>query len=399
MNAKSNLDNFVISKELADLEDLLAEFNIFEAVGAVRSELRHSDFLAFMLSPNERHGVGENFLKFLLKEALLTSGSTTSTAEIDVEDMHNTDVQREWTGEWDNKVRKIDILLLNPHFAIAIENKINISESEDQLSSYSQILRREYGHNGRKIIMIYLTPEGEEPSQNEWISLSYKQVVKVMRLVAERLRSKISLEIITLIKHYATMLERHIVEDSKVKKLCQDIYKTHRHALELIFEHKPDRQMEIKEQLEQLIKNTNHVDRAVSEKRRIRFKAIKWGNYSIQKTGNAWNNSNDLCLFEFENERDRLDLRLTLGSSVDDEARENLYNAIPQWPGKRPLTPVWTQIYKKKLFKSEDLDNLERDELQRKIEEKCSKALNKDIPEIIDKLEEAMKQIDTERRN
>ncbi len=53
------LESFVFENpELQRLEFLLDEFNIFEAIGAVRMELRHSDFLAFLLDPNQSHGLG-----------------------------------------------------------------------------------------------------------------------------------------------------------------------------------------------------------------------------------------------------------------------------------------------------------------------------------------------------
>ena len=56
------LEAFLLDNpELAQLEVLLDEFNIFEAVGAVRQEVRHSDFLAFLLHPRERHGLGATF--------------------------------------------------------------------------------------------------------------------------------------------------------------------------------------------------------------------------------------------------------------------------------------------------------------------------------------------------
>jgi len=35
------------------LKALLGQFNIFEAIGVVRRELRHSDFLAFLLNPQQ----------------------------------------------------------------------------------------------------------------------------------------------------------------------------------------------------------------------------------------------------------------------------------------------------------------------------------------------------------
>ncbi len=47
---QKSLEAFLLDNpELGQLEALLDEFNIFEAIGAVRQEVRHSDFLAFLL--------------------------------------------------------------------------------------------------------------------------------------------------------------------------------------------------------------------------------------------------------------------------------------------------------------------------------------------------------------
>jgi hypothetical protein len=44
--------------------------NIFEAAGLHRQEIRHSHFLAFLLRPQEAHGLGDAFLKRLIQKAL-----------------------------------------------------------------------------------------------------------------------------------------------------------------------------------------------------------------------------------------------------------------------------------------------------------------------------------------
>jgi PD-(D/E)XK nuclease superfamily len=75
-----------IGSFLADIEDRLAElvddrdfhridqhlrrFNLFEAMGAVRGELRHSNFLSFILSPTRSHGIGSNFLLQFIRAAV-----------------------------------------------------------------------------------------------------------------------------------------------------------------------------------------------------------------------------------------------------------------------------------------------------------------------------------------
>ena len=49
-NPQKLLEQFVVNNaDLERLESLLNQFNIFEAVGMARQEIRHSYFLAFLL--------------------------------------------------------------------------------------------------------------------------------------------------------------------------------------------------------------------------------------------------------------------------------------------------------------------------------------------------------------
>jgi hypothetical protein len=58
------LEKFVANNaDLERLESLLNQFNIFEAVGMVRQEIRHSHFLAFLLNPSASHRLRDIFLK------------------------------------------------------------------------------------------------------------------------------------------------------------------------------------------------------------------------------------------------------------------------------------------------------------------------------------------------
>ena len=55
----------VDNPDLERLEALLDQFNIFEVIGATWQELRHSDFLTFLLDPQQNRGLGDAFLKRL----------------------------------------------------------------------------------------------------------------------------------------------------------------------------------------------------------------------------------------------------------------------------------------------------------------------------------------------
>jgi hypothetical protein len=74
------LEDFLIAnRDLERLEAMLDRFNILEALGVVRQELRHSDFLAFLMDPEGNHGLGDAFLKRLLQRALIAALRTSCT--------------------------------------------------------------------------------------------------------------------------------------------------------------------------------------------------------------------------------------------------------------------------------------------------------------------------------
>jgi hypothetical protein len=70
-NSKSltALEGFVVENDdLLELEALIGRFNIFDALGIKDAEIRHSNFLAFILDPAESHGHGQLFLNAVLMD-------------------------------------------------------------------------------------------------------------------------------------------------------------------------------------------------------------------------------------------------------------------------------------------------------------------------------------------
>jgi len=63
------LEHLVVDNDdLLELEELIGRFNIFDALGIARVEIRHSNFLAWLLDPAESHGQGSIFLKAVLMD-------------------------------------------------------------------------------------------------------------------------------------------------------------------------------------------------------------------------------------------------------------------------------------------------------------------------------------------
>lgn len=55
--------NFISDNDVSKLELILDKPNIFHALKIIQQEIRHSNFLAWLLNPKENHGLGNSFLK------------------------------------------------------------------------------------------------------------------------------------------------------------------------------------------------------------------------------------------------------------------------------------------------------------------------------------------------
>lgn len=62
------LQNFLL--DIDCLDELLPwtkRFNLFDVLKISRMEIRHSNMLAWLLNPNENHGMGDAFLKAIVQ--------------------------------------------------------------------------------------------------------------------------------------------------------------------------------------------------------------------------------------------------------------------------------------------------------------------------------------------
>ncbi len=376
------LEAFVVeNRDLERLEALLAEFNIFEAIGAVRQELRHSDFLSFLLNPSQNHGLGDAFLKRFLKHVVIRSAdSSVSAVEIDVAEMQDAVVLREW--------RNIDILVHDApnHLVCVIENKIGSRERPGQLSRYRDIVTREFLDH--RALFVYLTPEGEEPSDGAYIPFSYGDIANLVDTVREMHESTLGADVSTLMRHYTAMLRRHIVSDSEIAELCRRIYRRHKQALDLIFEYRPDLQWDIAEFLKGLVEEHGDAGFVLDHttKRYVRFALTEWDDVPALRSGQGWTPSGRLLLFEFENKSERLTLYLLIGPGPG-AVREKLHVTALQHPkifrgALKRLYSKWTMIYKRPFLRRTDYEDLDFDALAKKIRKEWAKFLAHDLPAI-----------------
>jgi hypothetical protein len=320
------LEQLVMDQDLEELENLLDEFNIFEVLGAVRVELRHSEFLAYLMNPQQNHGLGDDFVKKFLQKALVNidqSSLAVSAIDVDVWGFDEIEIKREWNN--------IDILLLSDDhkFAVVIENKIYSNEHSNQLQRYRNIMEQNYPN--WKTIYIFLTPEGDIPSDKNYIPVSYELVCSIIENIIETRKNSLGNDVRTIMQHYSTMLRRHILSNSKIQDLSRKIYKKHKVALDLIYENKPDTQLEMFDYLSEMIKETPNVILEYSTKSYIRFMPKEW-DIPFLKEGGSWVESGMILLFEFINQPNRLRMKLGIGPGPK-ETREVIFDMTEQENG------------------------------------------------------------------
>ncbi|MBZ0303513.1 MAG: PD-(D/E)XK nuclease family protein, partial [Anaerolineae bacterium] len=376
--------NFILDNtDLQWLETELGKFNLFEAIGMVHQEIRHSHFLAFLLSPSENHGLNDLFLRRLMIQAVSdTETPPVSPIELDVADFQSALVQTEW--------RSIDILIVNEssRLVIALENKIHSSEHSNQLARYRDIVLRNYPKYQH--LFMFLSPEELPPTDVNYIPLSYSTIAEVLDEVLAIQESLIGEDVASLIRHYTMMLRRHIVSDSEIAELCRKIYQRHRKALDLIFEHRPDLKGEIKEYLIGLVEQDEHLTLDQCSKSAIRFLPSIWDKYEVLQMGEGWTQSGRLLLFQFSNLPDRLDLNLWIGPGPE-TLRETLFKVATIESSfnvsSKKLKAKWNSIYSKRVLTTNQLDNANFEDVKAQIDSFWGHFIEHDLVKITTSLE------------
>jgi hypothetical protein len=225
------LERFVVENDdLLELESEIGKFNIFDALRIARVEIRHSNFLAFILDPAESHGQGQLFLKAVLMDLLKVAAPKLrplSPIDLDGTDLRGVEVRREW--------EHIDLLIAcqQPPFVVAIENKVGSKERPNQLSQYEKVVKLHYPN--AQPLFVYQTPDGDEPSKDNWVPYSYGELHRVLTRVRKAYGNAIGEDILVFLNHYLSLIGTQFMYDPRLDELCKRIYKNHRRALDLIF--------------------------------------------------------------------------------------------------------------------------------------------------------------------
>lgn len=378
----------------------LGGFNVFEAMGHPRSEERHSDFLAFLLDPNEAHGLGAEVLRRLvvtILKSMRPEDRPISPSEVMLTDFESCQVLREH--------RRIDVLCVDEshRFLLAIENKIGSGEHSGQLPRYRSFLKAQYGDFRR--ILAYLTPDKREPLEDKnWTPVSYTDVLSIVELLAKTQKDEISNAVALALDHYAVMLRRNIVIDDDLVSVARTVYRKHRAALDFIFEQKPDDQLEMSDFAQQIASEYSQITVVKPTKSYIRFFPTDWeGIPAFNATHmSEWTRTGHSLLFEIENKADSIRMTLTIGPIKEGRwrsrifefarSRRQLFRGIGN---RRSPGPNFARIYSTLMVNRRTLNTQPIEEVKLRFESTFKRFMDNEFGRIVSVLAEEFAQAGT----
>jgi hypothetical protein len=206
--------------------------NIFRALGVSDYEIRHSNFLAWLLDPHENHGLGDIVLKKFFHDVLIDDkAKNISIITVANLDISKVEIRREW--------KNIDILIITESFIICVENKMWATESKLQLAKYEKLVKEEFPHHD--YCFVFLTPNGQNSSKPDlYIDYSYREVAEILTGVLKIREYTINPSIRVYLNDYITLIKQNIMSDDTTNYLAKQLYLNHKDLFDFVLDNRPD---------------------------------------------------------------------------------------------------------------------------------------------------------------
>lgn len=190
--------------------------NFFRVLAVDGYEIRHSNFLAWLLDPKESHSLGAAFLSDVL-------------ARIGVPRKHYSSQFLNETIVWREKDH-LDILLLNERLSllICIENKVGSPEGYKQLQQYRQYIEKRYaGYMTKHFIYLTLPNSTRSSDGTNWHHMSYTDIALALKRLKRASSHKLVLIIIDMyLETLDELLANSLGGGSLAYELYSDYHKT-----------------------------------------------------------------------------------------------------------------------------------------------------------------------------
>lgn len=377
MSGKLELESFLDEgiKSLKKIDAIINKFNGFEVIKKVHSELIHSNILAWLLDPFGNHGLNKIFLSKFLNSIIPDSQYLDSIKYNDFKIFSEKSIHE----------KRIDLLVISEEnsLVIGIENKILGTEMNKQLYYYFKGITEEYTKFSNKFF-VYLTPEGIPPSDEEnWIAFDYSKIEDIIVDILNKQKSVISDEVYGFLDQYSKILNRYITKrDLELEKICENLFKEFKNALNIIFQYKPDIHSEIQKIIIQLIKSNEDLILGNTTKHIIKFTSKKLDNLIPKEGALKWSKEDRVLLFEFKSDNYKMKLQLVIGpAKKESDIREKLLKIARKELGifkeakSDKITKKYRQIYRKDILSKKFYEDENMDIIKKRISSKYNEFL------------------------
>lgn len=359
-------------KKLSDLQDV---FCPFEALGAVRSELKHSNFLANLITPNGAHGFGDEMLRSFISAIFSETDRTELLLELHLSDLSSVIIMREW--------RHIDLLIRiprtkigKPDLVLAVEIKVEAAEHGNQLEEYEKAVMEAWPNS--KTFFFFLTPDQVQSSREAWVDVSFSTIVNAIE--RSLLTGEGKPDARRMADLYVSMMRRRYVPNEQLNELAIQIWSRHRSALEFLIENQPNPANDLLEAIQNsdLIERINsHLQHNQQElrfsfdsssARHLRLAVSKWDSMKGMLSSERWVASNRIFLLEIEVHSGGVHARWVVGPGPQD-VRNSFIEAVD--PGRtKKVSENWTRVGTKSILSKKEMEKLIEDGLNNKIIDK-----------------------------
>ena len=392
MDIESALSDLIDDQDFIALNNRRARFNLFEAVGAIRGELRHSNFLAFILSPARSHGLGAKPLQVFLRALLAklpTDKRPIPALEVAVGDLDDATVFRE--------VDYIDLLIevRELNLVVVIENKVDAQAGDGQLARYKAVVDQKYA-SWRKLF-VFLTPDGRDPDHPAYVAFSYGELAKLIESLTRDGAPVYGPDVMLILEHYVEMIRRNIVDDDALRTLALKIYERHADAIDFILKCRPEG-TSLLPVAQALVEKDPNLTRDRHSATILRFLPKSWAGVSALNScpPDKWSKTGRNVLFEIKSFKsegefsDRILLSLILGPS-EPNLRRYIFDSIRAKPkiftgAGKSIGQSWVTIFARELLSEAAAENMEETEKQETIAQNWDNFVAVDLPRLTDEM-------------
>ena len=357
---KSQYDKLLKNEDFDKLDLGLKNPNIFQILRITKNEIRHSNFLSWLLDPNQSHKLGDIFLKRFLRE-VFSSDKFGDIDQVDVEgmDLSKVEIQREW--------KNIDILIKLENVVVCVENKVLSKEHSNQLKRYKEIIENQFPNHHQTFV--FLTPEGDtsEDESETYEPISYEFIVESLDRIISVYGESLNEQVKNYIKDYITIIKRELMGTDKLTELSKKIYQNHKELFDFIIDHKPDVLDGVKSIFEKQIQKRGWILGSPG-KNYLRFTTPKVSELTyINQGSNGWRNKESF-LFEFvlNPSKNRMNSKTVISPSDPQYDTSRLSEIFMEIDGfKSPSGKKWLVNYQKLVkFPFSKVDDLSEEEIE-----------------------------------